>query len=468
MIVTTKDRIFQVIRNDATRHLVVLTTSLMMAVAGGSMIIPLMVVLQQQYTRAPLGVIEAAFVGVSTIATVLWGIIIDRVKNRKTLFLVFFTMWLIPCWLLGLLRPSTIEAYAALRLSMALGIGGVHPTVTSYLGDVIPPSRRSTLSSLNAIAILIGTGFGILIGGFTGERDAFIPFLVLALLGTTWLVPTSIIFPELPRGLAETEVQAALQRGVTYHFVLSREDLQLIVRQKSNFFLLFQGWLALIPSGMLTYYLVAFFSDSNHGGLGYPLALATVLGLGFASGRFFGYVCFGFLGDKAKRYHANGPVIVAALSTFIQAPLLVLSFSTFTPRPFSASTTTELGLLDLVPLFLFSPDLLVFGILLFLTTFCGAGSAPNRQALMYDVNVPETRAVVSALYGLMDQVGLSLGILLGSIFIDLWGYGSAFSVATIGWMLSALTWSLAVFTYPRDRHVMHQLLQQRLNHVNGL
>ena len=462
----SRRRQLSLLMRDTTIHyLLLLAFIVMIAAAAGSIVIPLIVGLQRYYQQTSIGLIEAGFVTLSTFSMVAWGILIDRVHNRKRLFHAFITAWLIPCWLLGLLHPTTLINYAILRLSMAFGVGGLYPLVTSYFGDLIPPSQRSTLSSLNAIAILIGTGVGILIGGFTGESSLFLPFLVLATLGTVVFLILNFVFPDIPRGLAEKEVRAAIQRGISYQHVLNVDDVRLIFRQKSNFFLLFQGWLALIPSGMLTYYLVSFFSDGNNGGLGYPLAVATILGLGFASGRFFGYAFFGYLGDKAKRFHENGPVIVASVSTFIQAPLLVLSFSFFIPSSFPSLSISQLGFLDLLPL-IFKADLLLFGILLFLTTFCGAGSAPNRQALMYDVNVPETRAVVSGLYSLMDQVGLSLGIVLGSILISSWGYGMAFSMATVGWILSAFTWALVAFTYPRDYRSMHELLTRRLQHVN--
>ncbi len=443
-------------------YLALMVFIVIITTAVGSLVIPLFVPLQEHYQQDLVGLIEAAFVALSTISMVTWGILIDRVENRKRLFLTFISSWIIPCWILGGLQPQSFWMYVALRLLTALGTGGIYPLVTSYMGDVIPPSHRGTLSSLNAIAVLIGTGLGILIGGLVGGSSLFLPFLVVALLGTMGLIMASFAFPDLPRGFAEEEVQKALREGTTYHFTLNFEDVKLLFQQRSNIFLLFQGWLALIPSGMLTYYLVAFFSDGKHGGLGYPLAIATILGLGFASGRFFGYAFFGYLGDKVKHHHENGPVYVASLSTFIQAPLLVISFYFFTPSPHSnVSIINQDGILESLSL-LFKPDLFVFGILLFLTTFCGAGSAPNRQALMYDVNVPETRAVMSGLYSLMDQVGLSLGIILGSLFITRWGYGTAFSIATVGWILSAFTWLLATFTYPRDYHSMHDLLARRL------
>ncbi len=462
MTLRFQQRITHVLREPTTKDLSLLIFIVLITTSAGSIVIPLFVGLRRHYQQNAIGFIEAAFMFLSTLSMIAWGIVTDRVKNRKPLFLLFFSVWTIPSWMLGLMQPSTLVGYATLRLIMALGVGGMYPLVISYLGDLIPPSHRSTLSSLNAIAILIGTGLGILIGGITGEEQVFRPFIVLAMLGTLGLLLTITSFVDLPRGFVEKEVRSALQQGMIYQFVLNMDNIRLIFRQKSNYFLLFQGWLALIPSGMLTYYLVAFFSDTNNGGLGYPLVVATFLGLGFASGRFFGYLFFGYLGDKAKHVHESGPVIVATVSTFIQAPLLIFSFFFFTPHPFHQVKNLDFS--DLLNLMasIFTPNLLTFGALLFLTTFCGAGSAPNRQAIMYDVNVPETRAVMSGLYSLMDQVGLSLGIMLGSILIGQWGYGMAFSVATMGWILSAFTWALATFTYPRDQHAMHEILSRRL------
>jgi MFS family permease len=81
-----------------------------------------------------------------------------------------------------------------------------------------------------------------------------------------------------------------------------------------------------------------------------------------------------------------------------------------------------------------------------------AGGMPSSHSLLADYFPPERRALAHAIYGLGLPVGGMLGMMLGGLLVDLWGWRSAFIVVGAPGLLVALIVWLFLKEPPRGRY----------------
>ena len=135
-----------------------------------------------------------------------------------------------------------------------------------------------------------------------------------------------------------------------------------------------QGIFALMPSVIFTYYLISYIHDARYGGLGFPLEFSLILAMGPSTGRIFGYILFGYIGDVLHRkkdswFTQKGKAVVATITMILQCPIMIIAFSVTIPGFDSSLTLVEN---------MFRPEYIIFGCLFFLGAFIGGGSGPNR------------------------------------------------------------------------------------------
>jgi MFS family permease len=122
-----------------------------------------------------LGTLGSAFVLVNGIATIPAGWLADRVRRTR---LIGYTML---SWSgLILLSATAVNYYNMLFARSVMGIGQSidDPAASSLLADYYPPRKRAQAFSYQQIALFVGSGIGIALGGFVaaqfGWRWAFV------------------------------------------------------------------------------------------------------------------------------------------------------------------------------------------------------------------------------------------------------------------------------------------------------
>ena len=416
-----------------------------------------------------IGSIEASFVLISTISLIFWGYRVDK-ANRQRIFILGLIIFIIGS-VIVLLQTSNILFYVIGRgLFMAIGIGSLGPAASSYAGDLLSFEKRSTINSTLSITGIGGLGVGILASSILSIFYLFLPFILLIILSLI-LLAIIIVYPEPIRGSEEPEIKNILAKNnnskqkmkeieETYSHQLDVFSMRILLKRKTNFYILIQGFFALFPSIIFSYYLISYFHDTNYGGIGFTSFYALILALGPASGRLLGFPFFGWLGDKLH-FSTNGKIknkgraLVPTITMFIQAPIMILAFSITLPQ-FNSSSNQ-----DIVHFLLIHPQFFVFGILFFIGAFIGGGSGPNRNSIIFDVNEPELRGQTSSILAIGDQLGASIGLLLGNILIVAFNYAFAFAFLSLGYLIAGLFWIGAYKSIEKDEKDLRLAIEKR-------
>ena len=416
-----------------------------------------------------VGSIEAGFVLISTISLLFWGYRVDK-ANRQRIFalgLIIFIGGLV----IVLLQTSNILYYVIGRgLFMAIGIGSLGPAASSYAGDLLSFEKRSTINSTLSITGIGGIGVGILSSSILSSFYLFLPFIILIFLSLILLL-IIIVYPEPIRGSEEPEIKNILARNnnskqkvieieQNYSHHIKVSSVSILLKRKTNLYILIQGFFALFPSIIFSYYLISYLHDTIYVGIGFASLYALILAMGPASGRLLGFPFFGWLGDKLHfsnntRMKNKGRALVPTITMFIQAPVMILAFSI--PLPQFSSNSNQ----DVIQFLLIHPQFFIFGILFFIGAFIGGGSGPNRNSIIFDVNEPELRGQTSSILAIGDQLGASAGLLLGNILIVAFSYTFAFAFLSLGYLIAGLFWIGAYKSIEMDEKDLRMNIEKR-------
>ena len=113
-----------------------------------------------------LGSLGFVFVFVSAIATIPAGWLADNFRRTRIIG------WTMTSWTALLALSATAVNYVHLlgaRSVMGIGQAFDDPASTSLIGDYYPPSMRARVFSLQQVAIFVGGGIGLGLGGFVGD-----------------------------------------------------------------------------------------------------------------------------------------------------------------------------------------------------------------------------------------------------------------------------------------------------------
>jgi MFS transporter, DHA1 family, multidrug resistance protein len=183
-----------------TRGFIVLWIAMLVAMAGVSMVTPLLpVVVQEDLGGPPIGV-ALSFSGLAAaqlIASPFAGRLGDRFGPKPWMVAGFCVYGL---GAVGYLFATTWEVVVAFRVLSGIGAAGVFPMALAYVGRLAPEGAEGRTMGVFAVAQVVGFGSGPIVGG--GLRDAFgsdAAFGAMALmLGATALL-TLLFLPSRPQ-----------------------------------------------------------------------------------------------------------------------------------------------------------------------------------------------------------------------------------------------------------------------------
>ncbi len=401
---------------------------------GATLPIPNLTVLAQYYNFQYFGFIEAIFILILTSTQLLWGFLIDTLE-RKRLMNVANTIWVLTSILIFFF-PEYFYFYLINRLIMALGLSAFLPLAYSAIADFTEYNNRGIVASLLNIAWVGSSALGILIGGFFSNSWP-LSFGLVALLGIFvgfWSYFVS--FPE--RGKKEPIFQSLPHYN--YPWRIQTKEYMLILKSKTNFWLLVQGIFALIPGSFFTYWMVSFLNSNQ--GFYFDITLASLLAIVIASGRVFGYPTFGKLGDflTRKRKSPHNRVFIATLCMIFQAIFFFIAFTI--PGSSYAS-------------------FFAFSFFFWIGSFIGGGSGPNRTSILFEVTLPEHRGTVGSLFSFVDQIGISIGLFLSTLWIPYFGYRVMFVFGLIFYLFAAFSWFITIIPLGKDKEKMNKVLESR-------
>jgi MFS family permease len=149
-----------------------------------------------QLSDSQLGAIPTAFVIVYALAGVPLGRLADR-WSRKRLLAIGVTVWA-GLTALGGLSTGYAMLFAT-RMGVGIGEAVCAPAATSWLGDIVPPRRRSRALAAFMMAIPVGMMISFVASGPAAQAFGWRAALLLAAAPALLLVPALLLLHEPAR-----------------------------------------------------------------------------------------------------------------------------------------------------------------------------------------------------------------------------------------------------------------------------
>jgi MFS family permease len=417
-------------------------------------------------SEGKVSLVTAASFLVTAVAAVGWAYTGDR-TNRKPLLMGGTAIWA-----LGIGGCGLVNGYAAfftLQMIASLGLGAVASVGFSVVSDLISPRRRGLVMSLWGLSHGVGTLAGTLMGGLLGAGDWRRPFLVMAGLGLVAVVAYLFVY-DIRRGQSEPELAALFEAGGEYKHRIGRADLGVILRRRTNVWLILQGLTAQATFGSLVWLprlLQAKAEDQGH-----AEATAIVIGSVFATLFQLGgalSIIGGLIGDRLQRRTPRGRALVAAVGVLAGIPFYVVLF--FVPLTVHVADRAGTGgvVLAVLRSVVTQPTVGISFLAALTALALTSANSPNWFAMLADVNPPEHRGTVYSLGNLINGVGRASGNgLVGVVFRALNGalppplnYAAGLALFQVFFVPTGVMYYLASRTVPHDIDTVRDLLRQR-------
>jgi len=388
--------------------------------------------------REAIGLVGSAFFILGAVVSLAFGYLTDK-YSRKYLLALVVLIGEIPCFMTGLpYFTKTYEQLLFLRILTGIGVGAIFPLTFSLIGDYFRPEHRPVASAWVGVAWAIGQLLGQSMAGYMVSTYGWRPAFLLVAAPNFILAPLFLIVAQEPkRGQSEETLKDLIGQGGEYAKRISLRDLGLIFKNRTNLLSFLQGIPGCIPWGVLPFFLIDFYRIQK----GFPVEIATTLTLVFGVGATLGGLFGGFIGESLYKKNPTllplsigGAIILGTIPWFL---LLGLDFPA-NPGWNSFPLPALLG---------------------FLAGVVATYASPNVKAVLLDVNPPEHRGSVFAVFNLTDSLGKGVGPLLGAIMIQALGYPAAMNVSVAAWLPCGLIYLLIMKTFRPDISSLRSYLE---------
>ena len=167
--------------------------------------------------------------------------------------------------------------------------------------------------------------------------------------------------------------------------------------------------------------------------------IVMAIGAGAILGSFLG----GLIGNKLYNLKASYQPLFCGISVLVG----ILPMAYILNYPSQIGSAQPAYLMPVVVGF-------VAGIII---TFC----SPNMNAILLNVNTPETRGSVLSLFNLVNDLGKGFGPFIISILIMHFGRVSAFNISNLFWVVCGIILLLAAGSLPKDQAGLNRYLLEK-------
>ena len=394
-------------------------------------------------TERTLGFIGSAFTLVGAFVSIFFGYFTDKI-SRKNLLILTVIIGEIPCFLTGFPQfTQTVGSFVTLRILTGIGIGGIYPITFSLISDYFKEEHRAVASAWLgvawAIGALIGPGLAGYMTGTFGWRMAFI----IAAAPNFPLVAIFAVFARDPeRGRTEDALEGLIQRGLAYKQKIKFSDFKIIFSNRTNIWTFLQGIPGTIPWGILGYWMILFLEKTR----GFSKENATTTYLMLGAGVIIGSVIFAFIGERLYRRKPKYMPILCAIGILVGI--------------IPAAFIINIGFTDQGSM------LMLIYILAFITGFLVAVASANVKAILMNVNRPEHRGSVFAVFNITDNLGQGFGPAIGGMLVPM-GYIFMMNFSIFWWLPCGLIFFMVARYIGGDRDKLQELLAQRAKEMEG-
>lgn len=391
-----------------------------------------------------LGYIGSAFTLVGAFMSILFGFFSDKTSRKKLLVLTVL-IGEIPCFLTGIrFFTQNIYSFTILRILTGIGIGGIYPISFSLLSDYFKEEHRATAAAWLGVAWSIGMLVGPSLAGYLTNSYGWRMSFILAATPNFPLVLIFAFYAKDPkRGQTEEELQKLFKKGIEYNPRISFKDLKIIFSNKTNILTFLQGIFGTIPWGIIGYWLILFMQKVR----GLSKEMATTIYLLLGIGATIGAIVFAYVAEKLYKKRPKYMPLLCGIGVLIGIipAFLVLNI------PINIVNGTEI---------------IKFYILSFIAGFLVAVPSANVKAILMNVNRPEQRGSVFAIFNITDNLGQGFGPALGGLLM---GFGFLFTMnfSIFWWLPCGIIFLLVALTFEKDREKLKKYLRERSEIVNS-
>ena len=133
----------------------------------------------------------------------------DR-TSRRNIIAVSLTIWSAMTALCGLAQNFT--QLMLFRIGVGIGEAGSSPPSHSIIADLYPPEKRASAMAVYSLGVVLGAGFGTLIGGVVAHAYGWrIAMMTVGLPGIVLAVVVRLFMVEPRRGLSDVSRVAEQQ-----------------------------------------------------------------------------------------------------------------------------------------------------------------------------------------------------------------------------------------------------------------
>ncbi len=439
-------------------------------IAITNMLSPVCRMIKEEFviTDNQLGFVDGWFLLMTAGSALAWGFYTDRVDRVRVLMLSGI-VWTVGAFLTGFAPTYEILVYA--RVITGAGAGSILPLAYSIVGDLVREEERAGMMGSLAVISSLSNGLGRLAAGFfapvMGWRSPFIVFALCCMA----LIPL-LFFVRIPaRGKTET-VFKELEGKYHYEFTIRKEHVKQIVKQKTNFLLLIQGFISIIPGTAVIYFLIRLFDMQLFQNTptflkDVRLPAATILGGLAGVGYFIGNFALSAITDKLYAKNRRNRALMSIICTAVVVPLIFIAYFIVVPVDLSSlGAAPGITSLQLVSLILQQyPIYWAYLILANIASFFTTGFTFNRDSTMIDVNLPEHRGTAGSLYTFTEQIGKGITELLGWTIVGFLGSTNilgAMEILTLLWIPCIPLWYLVMKDVKGDIAAKEKVLGERL------
>jgi MFS family permease len=338
---------------------------------------------------------------ISAVAAIGFAYVGDR-THRKPVLVAGTAIWVAGTVWSGL--SGDYPNFLLSQVLAAFGLGAVASVSFAVVSDLISPRRRGLAMSFWGLSQGVGTIAGTLVGGLLGHEDWRRPFLVVAAAGVIATVAYLLTY-DVPRGHSQPELA-----GIAYDERIHHDHLPVILRRRTNVWLILQGLPAQVAFGSLVWLPVLFRARAED--QGYSASTAVLVGSVFATIFQLGgalSILGGLVGDRLQRRTPRGRALVAAVGVLAAVPFYVVLF--FVPMRIEVpdgAATADVVRAVIVNVFT-EPTVGACLAAAVLALALTSANSPNWFAMIADVNPPEHRGTVYSLGNLVNGFGRAGG-----------------------------------------------------------
>lgn len=384
------------------------------------------------------GQLTLIFYAPGVIFAILFGYL-SGMCSRKLLFVALIVVTAIPTFMITWV--TTFHQLAWARAVTGMGIGGVLPVVYSMIGDWFPAQQRSAATAYVTAACGGGILLGQIIAASLGKFDWRWPFLFFSIpmlmCGAVFHYTTE----EPKRGLNEEGLSAYRDSGFEYQpETISAGSVASVTSSKTNMLILLQAFPGNIPWGILLVYLHDFLIEDVRFRSDEALVVITIL----AGSGFLGIIIGGFIGQYT---YQKGTKYLALFCAVMSVIRVVPSFFIF-GWPYMFATEDDVSRNG------FLTVLVIAGI-------SATMAIPGMGAMLLNINLPETRGTMCALYSVLEDLSKGVGSYLVAMIVPLVGGRSiAYQLCLLLWVIPGVALFQSIKTFGEDEEAMRRRLDE--------